>query len=172
VKPACHIQNGNLLVGHGNNPSIRLLPGDHLLYFTPCVADWVVCVKTWSPVAHIEVFDGEQMSLASRREGVNRYDFRADGLRLVRRPLQWDHIAARAYFDTVRGQSYDWLGLLCFTLAVAQGAPDKQFCSELARNLGRAAGSLAIDPAWPGDKTAPGSYLMIGGFETFWRNVA
>ena len=149
-----------------------LLPGDHLLYFTHCPADWIICVKTWSSVAHIEIYDGNGMSLAARADGVNRYAFRKQGLKIVRRPLHWDHAQARACFAQHQGERYDWLGLLCFTLAVREGSPNKQFCSELARNLGRPAGSLAFAPEWPGDKVAPGSYLMVGDFQTTYDSCA
>lgn len=150
----------------------NLIPGDHLLYNIDklwpdpggYLQDLVIRVKTWSSVAHIEVYDGNGMSLAARADGVNRYAFRPDGLEIVRRPMHWDHAKAQAYFETVRGQKYDWKGLMCFTLAVKQGAPDRKFCSEVARNLGRAAGSQAFDRDWSGDKTAPGNFLMVGDF--------
>jgi hypothetical protein len=149
-----------------------LKPGDHLLYNVDSLRsdpigylqDLVIRVKTWSSVAHIEIYDGDGMSLAARSDGVNRYAFRADGLKVVRRPLHWNHAKAQASFESARGQKYDWMGLLCFTLAVKQGAPDRKFCSELARDIGREAGSGAFDPLWPGDKVAPGNFLMVGDF--------
>ena len=161
--------------------TLFLKPGDHLLYnidkFWPdpsgYLMDLAIRIKTVSAnkypgpgIAHIEVYDGNGMSLAARADGVNRYSFRADDLQMVRRPLHWDHAKAQTYFATVRGQDYDYAGLFCFTLAVAQGSAKKQFCSELARNLGRAAGSLAFDPAWPGDKVAPGNFQMVSDFVT------
>lgn len=148
-----------------------LQPGDHLLYFTPCLIDYVICVKTWSHVGHIEVFDGRpdgmlQLAMASRSAGVDRYAFRLNGLRYVLRPKKWDHAAATAWFEReARGQKYDYLGLLCFTLALKQGSPNRMFCSEFARNLDRAAGCPSFAPWWPGDLTAPGSYLMSPGFD-------
>jgi len=148
-----------------------LQPGDILLYDvaswkTPwsSFVDWIIRVKTWSSVAHIEIFDGGQWSLAARADGVDRYPFRSQGLRYVLRPWNWDHVAAESYFDRIaRHQRYDWLGLLCFTLAVKRGSPNQMFCSEFARNLARAAAWLAFADWWSGDKTAPGSFLMVGG---------
>jgi hypothetical protein len=156
------------------SPTQNLKAGDHLLYDVDhllddpigYLQDLVIRVKTWSSVAHIEVYDGGGCSLAARADGIHRYPFRASGLKLVRRPRHWDHFRAREYFSVVEGQNYDWAGLLCFTLAVKQGSPNKQFCSEFARNLGRAAGSVAFDAHWPGDKVAPGNFEMVGDFET------
>jgi hypothetical protein len=148
-----------------------LKPGDHLLYWTRDLVDYAISLKTWSEVAHIEVYvgdphaPGERMAVASRATGVNLFDFRREGLRFVLRPHTWDEAGAWTYFRTVRGQKYDWLGLFCFTLAVKQGAAHKQFCSEFARNLDRAAGLDSFAVNWPGDKTAPGSFLMSPSFD-------
>jgi len=147
-----------------------LLPGDHLLYdvdkpwTSGFLCDWVIRVKTWSDVAHIEVYDGDNQSLAARAGGVDRYPFRTQGLKYVLRPQSWDADAARAYFRSVQGQKYDWKGLLCFTLAVSQGTPDRKFCSEFARNLDRAASLRSFHDLWPGDKTAPGSFKLSPAF--------
>jgi hypothetical protein len=154
-----------------------LQPGDHLLYDVDSwsdpwssLVDWAIRVKTWSTAAHIEVFDsgglGLQFALASRTTGVNRYPFRAQGLRYVLRPANWNHARAVYWFEkTARGQKYDWLGLFCFTLAVKRGSPDRMFCSEFARNLDRPAMCQSFADSWPGDKTAPGSYLMSPAFD-------
>lgn len=155
-----------------------LRPGDHLLYNIQnffddpfgFAVDAAIRVKTWSTVAHIEIYDVDGMSLASRASGVNRYPFRAHGLRVVLRPQTWNHNRGVYWFQNfARGQKYDWLGLLCFTLAVKQGSPNKQFCSEFARNLGRASESRAFAAYCPGDKVAPGSYLMVGDFEMIYN---
>jgi hypothetical protein len=160
-------------------PLPPLLPGDHLLYDIRSpwrdpigwAMDRAIKLKTWSDVAHIEVFAGDPIapghlySTASRSAGVDLYPFRSDGLVYVLRPSQWDEAEADKYFQRIaRGQKYDWLGLLCFTLAVHQGSFHKMFCSEYARNLDRAAGCPSFAETWPGDKTAPGSYLMSPAF--------
>lgn len=171
-----------------------LLPGDHLLYFESSFVDWVIAIKTCCyGASHIEVFDelrpwisffnsGPQegleserglcpVSLASRNGiGVGRYPFRRDGLTYILRPCVWNHVAATAWFERyANGQKYDWLGLLCFTLAVKQGSPHKEFCSEFARNLDRAAALPSFAESWPGDKTSPGLFLSSPAFPQMWR---
>jgi hypothetical protein len=153
-------------------PVELLATGDHLLYDVDSLwsdpggflCDWVIRTKTWSDVAHIEIYDGNGMSLASRAGGVNRYPFRAQGLKYILRPNTWNHVAATAYFLTVKGQGYDWKGLLCFTLAVRTGANGKQFCSEFARNLDAAAGCPSFYKQWPADLTAPGMFKASPAF--------
>jgi hypothetical protein len=167
-----------------NFPDLR--PGDHLLYDIRSpwrdpfgwAVDRIIKIKTWSDVAHIEVVgaivggvDGgpqKIFSWASRSDGVNEYPFRRDGLQYVLRPRVWGS-TFDWFIRHAQGQAYDWLGLLCFTLAVKRGAPDRMFCSEFARNLDRAAGCPSFADAWPGDKTAPGSFLMSPAFDTIWE---
>ena len=170
-----------------------LLPGDHLLYFENSFVDWVIAIKTCCyGASHIEVFDrndvfirrdelgsdtgvvtmpGGKTSLASRNGiGVGRYPFRRKGLSYILRPSVWDHVAATAWFERyANGQRYDFLGLLCFTLAVKRGSPDRMFCSEFARNLDRPASLKSFSPWTPGDKVSPGAYLLAPGFSAGWK---
>jgi hypothetical protein len=66
------------------------------------------------------------------------------------------------------GEAYDWLGLLCFTLAVKRGSPDKMFCSEFGVRLMRAGGSSMFDPNWDADRTAPIDFAVVGGKDLIW----
>jgi hypothetical protein len=118
-------------------------PGDTLLYSVNGVFDWIIRTKTWSRYSHCECYDGGGYSLASRNGlGVARYPTRTDGLKAVyrlRESVPFDLDAARAWFETVDGQGYDWFGLLSFTAAKFQGKDnDKQFCSEVLARLYRA----------------------------------
>ena len=147
-----------------------LEPGDCLLYSPHDLFGYITCLKTWSPTCHCEVFAGLRESLASRNGiGVNRYSLRMKGLAAVLRPkgtLDW--FAGLKWFESVRGQKYDWLGLFCFTLAVKQGAADKMFCSEFAKRLYHACKCDVIHENWDADKTAPGSYLQSIAFDWVW----
>jgi len=153
-----------------------LLPGDHLIYGpTPVkknVVDWLIdeaiCIKTWSRDAcHIEIYTGHEISIASRNgKGVNQYAFRASELTHVLRPYCMVNLApAMEWFNlTARGQTYDWKGLLCFTLAVKQGSRDKMFCSEFATRWDRYAGIRSFAVNFDADLIAPGSFLMSPEF--------
>lgn len=149
----------------------RLLPGDVLLYRPRGFFGWLIAVKSWSRWAHVEVYDGAGFSLAARDGvGVGRFPFRSNDLGAVYRlRVSCDWEAARAWFETVKGQPYDWRGLLAFTSAKLQGRDNgAMFCSEFAARLlrwaiggGASAAALAAagrDP-WNGydaDGLAPG----------------
>lgn len=144
----------------------QLLPGDALLYsrtpFRRSPLGWffglVINIKTWSRCSHVEVYDGDGKSLASRDgKGVGRYPLRLDELIEVRRPsvLNFSHESGSRWFNKVEGQKYDWKGLLCFTLAVHQGATDRMFCSEFATRFYRSAGLELFNSEVDADKIAP-----------------
>lgn len=144
----------------------KLIAGDCLLYrrtpFTRSPVGWffgfVINRKTWSKFCHVEVYDGEGKSLASRDgKGVGRYPLRLSELAEVRRPsaLNFSHEIGARWFNKVEGQKYDWKGLLCFTLAVKQGALDRMFCSEFATRFYRAAGLELFNPDDDADKISP-----------------
>lgn len=155
----------------------ELRPGDCLLYFSRhSLMDWCVAIKTWNLVSHVEIYRGEGMSVASRNGiGVNLYNLRRDGLAYVLRPREdsgpLDVTKSQSwFFRTAQGQGYDWLGLLCFTLAVHQGAPDKMFCSEFATRWYRAGGFRPFAEAYDADLVAPAQFLQSPAFEPVWKS--
>lgn len=160
------------------DPAI-LMPGDVLLYgrtpFRKSCLGWffgaVINVKTWSRFSHVEIYDGEGESLASRDgEGVGCYPLRTAQLRCVRRPGPYfDVDAVRWWFDRVDGQKYDWLGLLCFTLAAKRGSPDKMFCSEFVTRALREGRVRPFNPALDADKVAPAQLWQTPALETVWE---
>jgi hypothetical protein len=154
------------------NPAI-LHPGDAILYFRWDFVDWVIALKTWTKVAHVEIYRGGQKSYASRNGiGVNAYPLRLDGVAAVMRPKQpLDWAAADRWFeDKARGEPYDWLGLLCFALARRGGEKHKMFCSEFATHYYRAAGLVPFDPRWPGVRVPPSFFFVSPAFEAIWTD--
>lgn len=143
---------------HTKNGQIKLIPGDCLLYSPNSILGWIVALKTWSRFSHIEIYDGDGRSLASRDgKGVGRYPLRLDELAEVRRPtaMNFSHEIGSRWFNLVEGQKYDWIGLLCFTLAVKQGAQDRMFCSEFATRFYRASGLELFNSDVDADKISP-----------------
>ncbi|MEZ5421122.1 MAG: hypothetical protein R2708_27810 [Vicinamibacterales bacterium] len=165
----------------------RLAPGDCLLYGGRGFFNRVIQVKTWSRYSHVEIYDGDGWSLASRNGiGVARYPVRTDDLLTVLRlRTPFEMAGIRAYFRESDGQGYDWWGLLAFTSARWQGRDNgKQFCSEAAarayrRGIGAACAhpsaqqghasalaALGLDP-WNGydaDGLAPGEFPKSAAF--------
>jgi hypothetical protein len=151
------------------NPLPDLLPGDILLYFTPgSFVDWIIAIKTWSDVAHVEVFEGNGMSSAARAKGVNLYPFRRAGLRYVLRPRAIpDTRTGYKYFQThEQGRRYNWFGLLGFDwpwnhplkighFDYSRLEDGSRFCSEYAMLRTRASKIRVFDETWPAEKTPP-----------------
>lgn len=153
---------------------IPLLPGDHLLYGSKDFFGLVTSIKTWSPAVHIEIFTGwddEGDVVASRNGiGVNFYPYRPEQLIAVLRPHNRPNLARAMqwFYDHARGQKYDWLGLLCFTLAVKQGSKNKMFCSEFAKRWDKMAGIESFHREYPSDKIAPGDFPQSAAFHWVW----
>lgn len=147
-----------------------LQPGDCLVYYSRTLLDVLIQLKTWTKAAHVEGYVGGGFSVASRNgKGVGVYPFRAEGLISIRRPnTYFDFSKAMTYFYKVDGQKYDWLGLLCFTLAVKQGAKNKQFCSEFLTRWYRHGGLHPFDANWDADMVAPAQFLQSPSFKTIY----
>lgn len=97
------------------NPAL-LKPGDILLYGPSSIYGWIIKLKTWHPISHVEIYDGNGMSWASRDGiGVNIYPFRSAQLAVVLRPTQpIDMVVAREWARHMVGVPYGWLDLLAF----------------------------------------------------------
>lgn len=138
----------------------QLQPGDALLYAPKGFFGWLIALKTWHAISHVEVYIGEGQSVAARDGlGVNRYPWRNTELAYAlrpKRPLDLAH--ALRWFDTVQGQGYDWPGLLRFSwrsrYVPAQLSHNKMFCSEFATRFYRQ-GGLDPFPREDADAVAP-----------------
>jgi len=160
------------------NPLPELQPSDVLLYWTPCWLDVLISVKTYSDVAHVEVYEGNGMSSAARKEGVNLYTFRSEGLRYVYRPIEVpDNESARQWFrDQAQGYGYWYLGLLGFdwpknhpVKLVASDGWHKKFCSQYGTQRLRAARCQPFHPEYPAEKVPPGLFKSSANLRCIWR---
>jgi uncharacterized protein YycO len=145
----------------------RLLPGDVLLYNRQGFYNTLIRIKTWSVVSHVAVvLDGFTMVESRNGKGVGAYDINLDGLYCVLRPKRRIDIdAAYAWFETVNGQGYDWIGLLAFASAKFQGKENgKMFCSEFAARFLRAGGLDPFNGA-DADAIAPSDFLKNSAFK-------
>lgn len=155
----------------------ELKPGDCLLYhpvpFSPShFMGWLfgeaIARKTWHNISHVEVYAGKEQSVASRDgKGVDIYPFRSDQLAYILRPTQnFNFDEAFNWFLTVKGQGYDWKGLLRFVYTNEAStyslAPQKMFCSEFATRFYRA-GGLDLFGGEDADAIAPFQFLTSMG---------
>lgn len=141
-----------------------LKPGDVLLYSrTHSLVGFIISTKTWSPYTHVEVYVGDGQIVASRDGiGVGRYAFDGSGLARVVRPTETFRLApAMAWFETVDGQGYDFLGLLSFFVAKhGWGGQHRQFCSEFATRFLRRGGVEPFSAETDADSVPP-SYFSV-----------
>lgn len=153
--------------------ALILQAGDVLLYRPSTLFGQIIKIKTWSRVSHVEVYIGKDQSVGSReKSGVRVYPLRTDHLGFVLRSKQvLDQDSAMLwFFAKAQGQSYDFFGLLIFALAVSQGSPKKQFCSEFATRFLRHGGVDVVANHWDADKVAPGNFLMSPNLEIIWSD--
>jgi hypothetical protein len=152
-------------------PFEKIQRGDVLLYGGNDILDRLIQLKTWSDVAHIEIYAGCGKSVASRNGlGVDIYPFRTEGLRYILRanePFSWE--LAWDYFLSVQGQGYDWKDLLCFILLTKNGSIGKQICSEFATNLLRAGKLKPFDPFKTAKTVAPSGFLDTPALDEIWN---
>lgn len=170
----------------------RLVPGDCLLYSSGGPLPWLIKLKTWSPVSHVEVYrgvaNGVARSIAARQAGVNTYPVRLDGVYEVLRPdpSPLDLQPAVVWFDVpfnkatgqgVTGQRYDVLGLFRFFTLGSQST-EKQFCSEVATRFYRRALTHDGRPFCPfaadydADLVSPGMFRASTQFVDVWTTTA
>ena len=156
----------------------QLRPGDCLLYGPRGLFGWLIAIKTWHRISHVEIYEGVNGThkvLASRDGlGVNRYTLRVDGLIWVLRPKAAVNLAAAtAWFERVaRGQRYDVDAILRF-LWPSDGKPDKdpdrQICSAFAVRWYEQAGVDAFSTREDADLIAPFQFNVSPAFDELWR---
>lgn len=143
-----------------------IFPGDCLLYSPSGISGLIIALKTWHKIAHVEIVAEKGFSYASRDGiGVGKYPLRLAQLKYILRPETYNSTLADEYFQSVNGQKYDFKGLLCFALAVKQGSPDRQFCSEFATNLYRAGGCSVFPVGNSADTIAPFEFLLSSALD-------
>lgn len=160
--------------GTTHQPGLPVLqPGDCLLYRPSSFFGWLIAVKTWNWVSHVEVYADNDRSVASRDGiGVNIYPFRNEQLTRILRP-RWPFVFAEAmqwFYQEAQGQKYDWKGILVFTLAVRQGARDRMFCSEFSTRFYRAGEFHPFADDYDADRVAPANYLTSPAFDEIWTD--
>lgn len=150
-----------------------LKAGQILLYDSPSIVDWLI-TRT-GPAAHIEFYEGNGKSLASRNGlGVARYDLRMDGLIAVLElntglnSLSGMVEQFSKWFETVDGENYDWFGLEGFLKGETTNEPNHLFCSAfVAQGLWRI-GYPVFNKLWPCSLITPSDFLKTNSLKWEW----
>ena len=151
-----------------------LKPGDVLLYYTEDFVDRIIATHTGYRIGHVERYAGGGQSMASRNGiGVNIYPLRFDGLVMVREPIGpfnadkgWAWFNQAPPLPKIKGQPYDFEGLLTFTSLTTEGEEGKMFCSEFSINYDRACDFLPCNPSVPAYEMAPAHLRILGTYRT------
>ena len=168
------------------NPNI-LKPWDIILYqpvpFTikdsiGWTFDKLIAEKTWHNICHVEVYTGHETSIAARNGvGVNQYPLRtAQAVHVLRliNPNEFNSLEAWKWFLKVRGQGYDWKGLLRFAYFKEIGsystAPHAMFCSEFAARF-FANGNVLLFGGEDADAIAPFQFETTPLLNGIWSGV-
>lgn len=133
-------------------------PGDTLLYDTNGFFGKLIKFKRGEKYTHIELFVGGDRDVGSRDgEGVNNYPLRVNDIAAIYRSIEPMNLeAGLAWFETVKGQTYDWFGLLSFAWAKLRGKENgKMFCSEFWVRFMRACGVEPFNAAVDADAVSP-----------------
>jgi len=149
---------------------VDLRRGDCLLYRPKGFFGWVIATKTWHPVAHVEVYAGNDHSWASRDGlGVNLYPIRMTELAYVLRPTAPVDLArANRWAQTKIGTRYGWIELLNFVgVSLSLGG---MFCSQFEVEYYRQ-GGWSMFPEDDAARVAPFENLnLVGaGFADVWH---
>jgi len=152
-------------------PAIK--PGDLLLYRnTWSPIGFLIRLKTWSDVNHVEVYIGDGHVVAARAGGCRIYPVTLDHLHYVWRPAADPPIsltnAMKWFMSEANGTPYDYWGLFRFFLRGKQSA-DKNFCSELAMRWLRAGGFNPFAPGTDADKVWPGGFIYSPKGDVVWQ---
>jgi len=148
------------------NP-LLLRPGDVLLYRPVGVFGLLIWLKSWHPIAHVEVFAGNGESLASRDgQGTAVYPVRLTELAVICRPRgPVDMGTARARFEAKGHRPYGWMDLLQF-VGLDVDAPGI-VCSPCATEVMRDAGLTRLFNGEPAPKIAPFQFELDPAFDVF-----
>ena len=147
-------------------------PGDCLLYAGRSPWSWIIKVKTWSDVSHVEVALNPNYAITSREgSGVNLYPLTRTNLYAVLRPeAPIDFAAAMQWFGTVKGQPYGyWQALRFFRLGKENRT--KMMCSPCVARWYRAGGFHVFDEGFDASLVSPGMFLASPALTCIWRRA-
>lgn len=149
------------------------MPGDVVLHRPSSIKGWMVAVKTYTHISHLEVYIGEGKSISARYPtGVHVYPFLNEHIAYILRPDGPLDIPAglRWFYSEADGQKFDFWGQMVFFLAARHGAHDRMWCSELGVRFLRHCGHHPFARWWDADRTPPSLFLASPHFDMVWHD--
>tara|TARA_R110000868_G_scaffold393840_1_gene664968 strand:+ start:182 stop:652 length:471 start_codon:yes stop_codon:yes gene_type:complete len=149
----------------------ELMPGDCLLYAPSGVFGRAIAWMTSGGVSHVEVYKGVGVSYASRDGlGTNEYPLRTENLcRVLRSRTALNMGRMGVAFEAMRGQPYDWKGILNTALGGAgDSSPKGNVCSAAATIWYRVAGLVRLFGAEEPEHITPRDFEKSDYFWQVW----
>lgn len=154
--------------------------GDVLLYAPTDWVGWLIAIKTWTMLSHVEVYAGAGKVIAARPRGVDFYTERLDySLRYIRRPvigpgMQFDLKGGLAAVHGMLGKPYEVAGLLRFYLPWHNRHKATRICSSVATVFLRGGGCEPFNPELNPDDVSPAQLWQTPELTTIWsrKNAA
>lgn len=151
-----------------------LQPGDMLVYGGKGLFGWLIKKKTYSPYTHVALYVGGGKQREFKEfKGAQEVPLRLDNLVMVRRPKgAWDRAKSDEFWESVKHQGYDYVGLFFTFIAVMRGASSqKMWCSEYyARDHAYSVtGEPLFSEVTDADTVAPGDCVKSSGTKLVWR---
>lgn len=154
-------------------------PASVLLYNTPGDLVDEIITRT-GPAAHVEIYECAGYSMASRNGlGVARYPYRSEGLIAVLEPKlgPCDDLGKllnklSAWFETVKGDGYDFNGLAGFIVGSVQQTQAHWFCSAFAAKCFEMAGFPLFNPMWSPSLITPSDFFKTPLLHWQWVDVS
>jgi hypothetical protein len=155
--------------------TVHVEPGDLLVYSGKSPFSFFIRLKTYSRATHVAVYigAGEQREFREFR-GAEQVPVRTKNLIAIYRPLaKWSHRKSQIYWDQVKDQTYDYLGVVLSFIARKQGRDNKKmFCSEYVVRDQRvsACGPMLIADHIDADGVAPADIDRSPNKIPVWRD--
>lgn len=158
-------------------PPVELQPGDILLYSPSSLVGWLIAIKTWTMLSHVECYIGGGRVIAARLEGVNTYRERIDKyLSYVRRPTMpagvvFDSAGAWNAVHQMLGTDYDIGAFEEFFNPWCKHRHASRVCSTVASKWLRGGGCQPFNPDISDDDISPAQLLQTGLLITVWKKL-
>ena len=155
----------------------ELQPGDLLFYKPTDFIGWLIAVKTWAMLSHVECYVGHGQVIAARPSGVDLYPERFDtSLRYVRRPVlspgkRFDVQGANAAVRHMLGKPYQYSGLFRFYAPWHDKHKATRICSSVATVWLRGGGCEPFNPTVTADDVSPSMLNQTNDLTTVWESM-
>jgi hypothetical protein len=158
------------------DPAI-LKVGDVLFYTPSDLVGYIIGIKTWTWLSHVEVYIGGGKAIGARLKGVNIYDLRVDKhLVYVRRPVmnghgEFDPMKALGAVASTLGTPYDIGSFEAFFNPWSRNRHSARICSTNVAAYLKGGGCEVFNPDLDPDDISPAQLWQTPHLKTIWTRA-